>query len=39
MEIESYVWVTKDDYLNKKYNIAVTHENSLIEDLIKENIW
>lgn len=39
MEIEDYIWVSKDDYLNKKYNIAVTHENSLIDDLIKEGIW
>ncbi len=36
-EIESFVWVSKEDYENKKYNTQT--DDNLIVDLIKENIW
>jgi len=39
MEIENYIWVSKEDYFSKKYSIAVTHENTIMDDLIKEGIW
>ena len=36
-EIESYIWMNKEDYNNKKYNTQT--DDSIIMDLIKENIW
>jgi 8-oxo-dGTP diphosphatase len=36
-EIESYIWMSKEDYENKKYNTRT--DDNLILDLIKENIW
>lgn len=36
-EIESYIWMSKEDYENKKYNTKT--DDNLILDLIKENIW
>lgn len=36
-EIESYVWMSKEDYKNKKYNTQT--DDNIILDLIKENVW
>ena len=36
-EIESYVWMSKEEYENKKYNTQT--DDNIILDLIKENIW
>jgi 8-oxo-dGTP diphosphatase len=38
-EIESIVWLTKDDYLNKKFPMIPHTEKDLIPDLISEGIW
>ena len=38
-EIEDFVWLSKEDFYNKKYNILPIHEGKIFVDLIKENIW
>jgi 8-oxo-dGTP diphosphatase len=39
MEIEDFVWLSKEDFYNKKYLQLPIHEEKIIPDLIKENIW
>jgi len=39
MEIEDFIWFSKEDFANKKYPILPTHEGKIFVDLIKENIW
>lgn len=39
MEIEDFVWLSKEDFYNKKYKQMPIHENNLIPDLIAEKIW
>jgi mutator protein MutT len=39
MEIEDYVWFSKEDFKNNKYKIMPVHEGKIFADLIKENIW
>lgn len=36
-EIEDYIWMSKEDYENKKYNTQT--DDNIIIDLIKEKIW
>lgn len=36
-EIESYIWMSKEEYENKKYNTQT--DDNIILDLIKENVW
>jgi 8-oxo-dGTP pyrophosphatase MutT (NUDIX family) len=38
-EIEDFVWLSKEDFYNKKYLQLPIHEEKIIPDLIKENIW
>lgn len=38
-EIEDFVWLTKEDFLKKKYLILPSDEEKIIPDLIKNNIW
>lgn len=39
MEIENFLWFSKEDFYNKKYPILETHEGIFLADLIKERIW
>lgn len=39
MEIESYVWLTKNDFEIKKYPMITITEEKIIPDLIKAKIW
>ncbi|MEK7586101.1 MAG: NUDIX domain-containing protein [Patescibacteria group bacterium] len=39
MEIESYIWFTKKDFVNKKYPMITMTEKELIPDVIKAGIW
>ena len=38
-EIEKIVWLTKEDFINKKFPMIPHTEQELIPDLIKENVW
>lgn len=38
-EIADYIWFSKDDFKNKKYEIMPSHEGVIFIDLIKEGIW
>lgn len=38
-EIEDYVWVTKEDFIAKKYPMITDTEEKIIPDLIKAGIW
>lgn len=38
MEIDSIVWLTKEDFDNKKYPM-IPQNQKIIEDIIKEKIW
>lgn len=38
-EIDSYVWLTKQDFETKKYSMIPNHRDKLIPDLIKAGIW
>jgi len=39
MEIEDFVWLSKEDFFNKKYKQLPTHEQKIIPDLIEAKIW
>lgn len=39
MEIENFVWFSKEDYNSKKYPMITHTDKELIPDLIKDNIW
>ncbi|MFA6274453.1 MAG: NUDIX domain-containing protein [Candidatus Paceibacterota bacterium] len=39
MEIESFVWLSGEDFINKKYPMIPIYESDIIPDLIKEKIW
>ena len=39
MEIEDFVWLSKEDFYNKKYKQLPFHEQEILPDLIKEKIW
>ena len=36
-EIEGFVWMSREDYENKKYNTQT--DDNIIMDLINENVW
>ena len=38
-EIEDFIWLTKEDFLKKKYLILPIDEGKVIPDLIKNSIW
>ncbi len=38
-EIESFLWLSKEDFLKEKYKITAVNENGLMDDLINEKIW
>lgn len=39
MEIESFVWFSKEDFETKKYPMITITEEQIIPDLIKAKIW
>jgi 8-oxo-dGTP diphosphatase len=38
-EIESFVWVSRDDFSNKKYPMIPIIKEEIIPDLIKQGVW
>lgn len=38
-EIESYLWLTKEDFFSKKYKLITNDEEKVFPDLIKKKIW
>ena len=39
MEIENFVWLSKEDFRTKKYPMITITEEKIIPDLIKEKNW
>ena len=38
MEIEKFIWYTKEDFDNKKFPITLVDKEGMLPDLIKENL-
>ena len=39
MEIEGFIWFSKEDFETKKYSMITVTEEQIIPDLIKAKIW
>lgn len=38
-EIRDYLWLTKEDFLSKKYPMITNDEEKVFPDLIKKKLW